>query len=90
VDWDKLSQEVRAWIEHTAKELGIAVSVAAKNVLYIAESHLPVGVAQWIVEHPRQTTFIVVAGAVFFAPFLIRVPVLKSLGFATKGVAAGT
>jgi hypothetical protein len=90
VEWDKLSQAVRAWIEHTAKELGIAVSVAAKNVLYIAESHIPVGVAQWIVEHPGQTTFIVVAGAVFFAPFLIRVPVLESLGFATNGVAAGT
>jgi hypothetical protein len=90
VDWDKLSQEVRAWIEYTAKELGISVHAAAKNVLYIAESYLPVEVAQWIVENPGQTTFIVVAGAVFFAPFLIRVPVLSSLGFATNGVAAGT
>jgi hypothetical protein len=89
-DWDKLSQDVRAWIEDTAKELGIAVSAAAKNVLYIAESHLPGEVAQWIVENPGQTTFIVVAGAVFFAPFLIRVPVLSRLGFATNGVVAGT
>jgi hypothetical protein len=89
-DWDKLSQDVRAWIEYTAKELGIAVSAAAKNVLYIAESHLPGEVAQWIVENPGQTTFIVVAGAVFFAPFLIRVPVLSRLGFATNGVVAGT
>jgi hypothetical protein len=89
VDWDKLSQEVRVWIEFTAKELGIAVSVAAQNVLCIAKSHLPKEIAQWVVEHPGQTTFIIVAGFVFFAPFLIRVPVLSSLGFATNGVAAG-
>jgi hypothetical protein len=89
VDWDQLSWEVRVWIENTAKELGITASTAAKNVLYVAKSHLPEEVAQWITEHPGQTTFIVIAGAVFFAPFLIRVPVLYSLGFTTNGVAAG-
>jgi len=89
VDWDKLSHEVRAWVEHTAKELGITVSVAAKNVLYIAKSQLPEEVAQWIAEHPGQTAFIVIGGAVFFAPFLITVPVLSSLGFTASGVVAG-
>jgi hypothetical protein len=89
VDWDKLSQEARGRIGSTANELGIAVSVAAKNVLCIPESHLPQAIAQWIAEHPGQTTFIVVGGAVFFAPFLIRVPVLTALGFTTSGVVAG-
>lgn len=89
VDWDKLSHEVRAWVEHNAKELGITVSVAAKNVLYIAKSQLPEEVAQWIAEHPGQTAFIVIGGAVFFAPFLITVPVLSSLGFTASGVVAG-
>ncbi|KAH8707529.1 hypothetical protein GQ44DRAFT_830966 [Phaeosphaeriaceae sp. PMI808] len=90
VDWDTLSQEVRAWIGSLAKELGIAVSVATTNVFCIAKPHIPEEVAQWIVEHPGQTTFIIIAGAVFFAPFLITVPVLSSLGFATNGVAAGS
>jgi hypothetical protein len=89
VDWDKLSQDVRAWIESAAKDLGVAVAVAAENVWCIAEAHLPEEIAQWIANNAGQITFLVVAGTVFFAPFLIKVPVLNSLGFATKGVAAG-
>jgi hypothetical protein len=89
VDWDKLSQEAKAWIGSTANELGVAISVASKNVLCIPECHLPQAIAQWIVEHPGQTAFIIIAGTVFFAPFLITVPVLTALGFTASGVAAG-
>jgi hypothetical protein len=90
VGWENLSQQVRAWNESAAKDLGIAVSVAARNVFSIAEAHLPEEIAQWIKEHPGQTTFIIIAGVVFFAPFLISVPVLYALGFTTTGVVAGT
>ncbi|KAH7094880.1 hypothetical protein FB567DRAFT_600567 [Paraphoma chrysanthemicola] len=90
VDWDTLAQEVRRQIESSAKELGIAVSVAATHVFRIAESELPDAIKHWIAENPGQTVFIVAAGVVFFAPFLIRVPVLRSLGFAARGVDAGS
>ncbi|KAH7130117.1 hypothetical protein B0J11DRAFT_244371 [Dendryphion nanum] len=90
IEWDGLSNEVRAWVEHNATELGVAVSDAVGNVLQIAQSDLPAEITQWIAENPGQTIFIIAAGAVFFAPFLMRVPLLKSLGFATHGVAAGS
>lgn len=90
VNWDALAHEVRRQIENSAKDLGIAVSAAATHVFSIAESDLPDAIKHWIAEHAGQTAFIVVAGVVFFAPFLIRVPVLMSLGFAASGVAAGT
>jgi Flp pilus assembly protein TadB len=44
---------------------------------------------QWIKEHPGQTTFIIIAGVVFCALFLISVHVLYALGFTATGVAAG-
>ncbi|KAH7085234.1 hypothetical protein BKA63DRAFT_559876 [Paraphoma chrysanthemicola] len=90
VDWDALAHEVRRQIESSAKGLGIAVADAATHVFRIAESDLPDAIKHWIAEHAGQTAFILVAGVVFFAPFLIRVPVLVSLGFAASGVAAGS
>ncbi|KAH9874782.1 hypothetical protein IAQ61_003972 [Plenodomus lingam] len=89
VDWDMLAQEVRVWIECTANGIGVAVHDAVRDVFCVAESHLPGEVGRWIAEHPGQTVFIICAGTVFFAPFLIRVPVLYSLGFTADGVAAG-
>lgn len=90
VEWHKLSIEVKTWVERTAPQLEIAVSDAAKAVVSIAQSQLPVEIVRWITEHPGQTVFIIVAGIVFFAPFLITVPVLYTLGFRSSGVVAGS
>jgi hypothetical protein len=59
VDWENLSQEVRVWIEHIAKELGITVSAAAENVFCIVKSHLPGEIVQWknILDSPLFSTF---------------------------------
>ena len=88
VDWDNLSHTVREWAENSGKEVGIAVSVTAENIFRIAVSSVP-EIVQWVAEHPGQTTFFIISGVVFFAPFLITVPVLRSLGFTASGVAAG-
>lgn len=89
VDWDSVSQEAREWVQRTAKELGVAVAAAEKGIFNIPLSSLPGEIAQWIAEHPKQTAFIIVGGTVFFAPYLVTVPVLNSLGFSANGVAAG-
>jgi hypothetical protein len=89
MDWEKLSEEVKEWLKHTVNELGVSVAAATKNVFSIAETKIPREIWQWIEGNPGQTAFIVASGPVFFAPFLIEIPVLTSLGFGTEGVIAG-
>jgi hypothetical protein len=92
VDWVKLSQEAKGQIQHTAQQLGVALSTTAAagpTVFYITDPHLLEKIRRWIAEHPLQTIFIVVAGAVIIAPSLLSVPMLSALGFTAEGVAAG-
>jgi hypothetical protein len=89
VEWDKLSQEGKEWAEKTARTLNIPISLAAEKLFSIAEDNLPAEIVQWIADHPGQTVFIVTGGVVYFAPHLLTVPVLTSLGFTTTGVAPG-
>lgn len=72
------------------QELGLEVCKAAKQAVWrIQEAELPREIGDWIASHPGQTAFMFAAGAVFFAPSLITVPVLESLGFTVGGVTAG-
>ncbi|KAK4240944.1 hypothetical protein C8A03DRAFT_30913 [Achaetomium macrosporum] len=67
------------------------LSREARNVFSVQRAtDLPKEIAQWIVDHPGQTAFLTVGGVVFFAPHLVTVPVLASLGFTADGVAAGS
>ncbi|KAK3310020.1 uncharacterized protein B0T15DRAFT_488717 [Chaetomium strumarium] len=90
VDWDKLSQAAKDWVENIAKTLALPVAVAAEKVFSVPQDILPKEIVQWIDDHPAQTAFLIVAGVVFFAPHLVTVPVLESLGFTADGVAAGS
>ncbi|KAK3081505.1 hypothetical protein LTS18_006005 [Coniosporium uncinatum] len=81
--------EVQQWAADRVEELKIAAGEALDTVYHVECQNMPQPIAQWIEEHPKQTTFLVAGGSVFFAPFLITVPVLGMLGFVAAVVPAG-
>ncbi|KAK3064900.1 hypothetical protein LTS18_002856 [Coniosporium uncinatum] len=82
--------EVQRWAADRVEELRIAAGESLDTVYHVEWQSMPQPIAQWIEEHPNQTTFLAVGASVFFAPFLITVPVLGMLGFGAAGVTAGT
>lgn len=81
--------EVQQWAADRVEELRIAAGESLDTVYHVEWQKMPQPIAQWIEEHPNQTTFLAVGASVFSAPFLITVPVLGMLGFGAAGVTAG-
>ncbi|USP76665.1 hypothetical protein yc1106_03939 [Curvularia clavata] len=86
VPWEQLAHEVQVAIQNKAEELHV---VAAAQTVFRVTKEVPGEIQDWIEKHPHQTVFMVLAGAVFFAPGLITVPMLASLGFTAEGVVGG-